>query len=133
MPMIVLQLISLITPQPPLFIPGIFFGGGDSPKLTTPQTAAKWCALSLFFSRNSGLQIYHENFLLMDNKHGKLFIIKQSIGCKFMLKRRQNTFGGRALRGPAGGWGSLCAPPDPASPNMAPMSSRRGQSGGKKT
>ena len=45
----------------------------------------------------------------MDNKHRKLFAIKQSKGCKFMPKMHQNTFGGRAPPGPAGQ--SLCAPP----------------------
>ena len=41
----------------------------------------------------------------MDNKHGKLFVIKQSKGCKFMPKMRQNrpTFSGRAMPGPTGG------------------------------
>ena len=38
----------------------------------------------------------------MDNKHGKLFAIKQSKGCKFMSKMHQNAFGGRALPVPAG-------------------------------
>jgi len=36
----------------PVFIPGIFFWGGDKfpPKnFTIPQTAAKLCALNLFF------------------------------------------------------------------------------------
>ena len=28
--------------------------------------------------------MYHGNILLMDNKHRKLFVIKQSKGCKFM-------------------------------------------------
>jgi len=47
-------------------------------------------------------EIHHGNFLLMDNKHNKLFIIKQSKWCKFMLKIHQNIFGGRALPRPAG-------------------------------
>ena len=38
----------------------------------------------------------------MDDKHKKLFVIKQSKGCNFMLKMHQNTFGGRAPPGPAG-------------------------------
>jgi len=46
----------------------------------------------------------------MDNKHRKLFVIEQSKGCKFMPKTHQNTFGGRAPPGPAGG--TKCAPPD---------------------
>jgi len=32
----------------------------------------------------------------------KLFVIKQSKGCKFMAKMRQNTLGGRTPPGPAG-------------------------------
>jgi len=54
-----------------LFIPGIFFfGGGDFPaqKNLLPSTATRLCALNLF-GRDSGLQIYHGNFLLMDNTH----------------------------------------------------------------
>jgi len=30
----------------------------------------------------------------MDNKHRKLFVVKQSKGCKFMPYMHQNTFGG---------------------------------------
>ena len=56
-------------------------------KLTIPpSTAAKLCALNLFFGRNSELQIHHGNFLLMDNKHRKLVVMKQSKGCKFTTK-----------------------------------------------
>ena len=36
----------------------------------------------------------------MDNEHRKLFVIKQSKGCKFMPKMCRNTFGGRTLRSP---------------------------------
>ena len=39
----------------------------------------------------------------MDNEHRKLFVIKQSKGCKFMSKMHQNTLGGGALPGPGGG------------------------------
>ena len=39
----------------------------------------------------------------MDNKHRKLFVIKQSKGCKFMPKMHQNAFGGQAPPGPAKG------------------------------
>jgi len=48
------------------------------------------CALNLFFDRDKELQIYHGNFLLMDNKHRKLFVIKQTKGRKFMPKMHQN-------------------------------------------
>jgi len=47
----------------------------------------------------------------MDNKHGKLFVIKQSKGCIFMHKMYQNTFGGWAPPGTAGG---ECALPRPS-------------------
>jgi len=67
-----------------------------------PETAAKLCGLNLFFGRDSELQIYHGNLLLMDNKHRKLFVIKQSKGCNFMPQIYQNTFTGRT-RSPAGG------------------------------
>ena len=66
----------------------LFKGGGIPPakKLTIfPQTAAKLCALS-FFRPDSKLQIHHGNFLLMDNKHTKLFVIKQSERCTLMPK-----------------------------------------------
>jgi len=44
--------------------------------LSPTQTVAKLCALNRFFSATE-LQIYHGNFLLMDNKHRKLFVVKQ--------------------------------------------------------
>jgi len=50
-------------------IPGILF----------EEEVAKLC-----FSTGNELQICHGNFLLMDNKHGKLFVIQQSEGYKFM-------------------------------------------------
>jgi len=40
----------------------------------------------------------------VDNKREKLFVIKQSKGCKFMRKMHQNTFGGRAPHRPAGAY-----------------------------
>ena len=82
-----------------MFIPGVFFWGGNPPKKETynsPQTAAKLCALNLFFGQDNELQIYRGNFLLMNNKHGKLFVIKQSQGCKLMPKMHRNAFGDRA-------------------------------------
>ena len=64
---------------------------GSPPKKTYnshPQTAAKLHALSLFFGRDIELyvQIHQGNFLLMDNKHGKLFVIKQSKGAYLCIK-----------------------------------------------
>ena len=46
----------------------------------------------------------------MDNKHRKLFVIKQSNGCKFMPKMHRNTFGSRTPPGPAGEL--MRSPPD---------------------
>jgi len=58
-----------------------FCGGGWKflpRKLTIPpSTAAKLCALNLFFGRDNELQVYHGNFLLMDNKHMKVIVNKQ--------------------------------------------------------
>ena len=82
----------------PVFILGIFFGGEAIPppqNFQSPQTAAKLCALNLYFCSDSELQIYYGNFLLMDNKRRKLFVIKQSKWCRFMPKMHQNMFGGR--------------------------------------
>jgi len=45
---------------------------------------------------NYSEQIYHENFVLIDNKYRKLFIIKHSKGCRFMPKMHQHIFGDRA-------------------------------------
>ena len=42
-----------------------------------PPNAAKLYALNLFLGRDNELEIYHGNFLLMYNKHRKLFVIKQ--------------------------------------------------------
>ena len=69
-----------------------FFGGRGNPskKLTSPQKGSELCAV--FFGRESELQICHRSFLLIDNKHRKLFTIKQSNGCKFMSKMHRNTF-----------------------------------------
>ena len=63
--------------------------------LNPPQTVARLCALSLFFGWDNELQ---KNFLSIYNKQTdeqKLFVTKQSKGCKFMSKMHQNTFGGR--------------------------------------
>jgi len=85
-----------------------FLGGGENPppskKLTIPpQTAAKLCALNIFFRLGQRITNISQNFLLMENKHRKLFVTKQSKGCKFMPKMHQNTFGSRAPPEPAGG------------------------------
>jgi len=86
--------------SPPASIPGIFFLGGTGftppPKKTysSPKRLPN-CALNIFFGRDNELQIYHGIFLLIiDNKHRKLIVIKQSKRCKFMPKMHQNTIGG---------------------------------------
>jgi len=54
--------------------------GGFSPPQkknlqSTPLNGCqKLCALNLFFGRVKELQVYRENFLLMHNKHRKLFV-----------------------------------------------------------
>jgi len=61
-----------------VFIPGIF--GGFPPVVGFPRTAAKWRALNLesfFLGWENELQIYHGNFLLMDNKRRQLLVVKQ--------------------------------------------------------
>jgi len=68
------------------------------------------CSESFLFGRDNESQIYHGNFLLMDNKHRKLFVIKQSKGCRFMHKMYRNTSGGRAPPAPAGR--DYAPPPD---------------------
>ena len=70
--------------------------------------------LLIFFGRGSELQMHQGNILWLNNKHMKLFVIKQSKGCKFTPRIHQNTFGGHAPPRAAGG----CAPhPKPHSRN----------------
>jgi len=70
--------------------------GEIPPKLTIPpKAAAKLCAL------NPELKTYHGNLLLRDIKRIKLFVIKQSEGCKSTPKMHQNAFVGRAPPGHA--------------------------------
>ena len=57
-----------------VIIPGIFLGGLTIP----PKNGCQIVCCNCFFGRDSELQIYHGDFLLMDNKHRKLFVIKQS-------------------------------------------------------
>jgi len=94
-----------------LFIPGIFGAVPPQKKLTIPPNGCRIvCSESFLFGRDNESQIYHGNFLLMDNKHWKLFVIKQSKGCRFMHKMYRNTSGGRAPPAPAG---RAYAPPRP--------------------
>ena len=68
-----------------------------------PPNACQIVYSESFFGRDNELHIFHGNYLLMDNKHRKLFVITQSEGRKFMPKMHQNTLGGRAPPRPAGG------------------------------
>ena len=91
------------------------FGGGGIPPhekvRIPPARAAKLRALNLFWPSNE-LQIYHRDILSVDNKHRKLFVIKQSRGCKLMPKMRLITFGGWVPPGPSGeAYASFMPPP----------------------
>ena len=74
----------------PVFIPGIFRGEDGIPppqKNTIPPSGCQIvCSKSLSFGLGNELQIDHGNILLMDKKHRKLFLTKQSEGCKFVPK-----------------------------------------------
>ena len=98
-----------------VFILGIFLGWGISPPQKKnsqfPPNGCQIVCSKSFLGRDNELQVYHGDFLLMDNKHRKLFVIKRSKGCKFMSKMHQNTFGGRAPPGPAGGAYALSQTP----------------------
>ena len=54
-------------------------------KLKSPQRLPN-SVLWISFGRGNELQIHHENFLLMNRKHRKLFVDKKSKRCKFMPK-----------------------------------------------
>jgi len=89
-----------------------FGGGGDSPPpknytIYFPIGCQIVCC-KFFFGRGIELQTYHGN-VLMDNKHRKLFVNKQSKGCKFTPKCTKYVWrpGSDRTR-----WGSLCALPD---------------------
>ena len=66
-----------------LFQLASFFGKGEPPPprktYNSPNGWQLVCCESIF-RPGTELQIYHENILLMDNKHGKLFVIKQPEG-----------------------------------------------------
>jgi len=105
-----------------------------------PPNACQIVYSESFFGRDNELHIFHGNYLLMDNKHRKLFVITQSEGRKFMPKMHQNTLGGRAPPRPAGGIAAcavlqgnsppknLCAPPGTL-PAMASTSFGWGKGG----
>ena len=57
------------------------------------------CVLCIFFSRDNELQTYHGNFLLMDNKHRKLFVIKQSRPLWAASRHKANTSHGQPVYG----------------------------------
>ena len=73
------------------------------------QSLINWSECSeSFFGRGNELRTCRGNILLMDNKHRKLYVIKQWKGCKFISEMHQNTFGGRAPPWPA--WGANALP-----------------------
>jgi len=55
-----------------------------------------------FFGRDNELQIYRGNWLLMDIKHQKLFVIKRSQGCKLMPKCTQMRLAAGLCQDPLG-------------------------------
>ena len=63
-----------------------------------------------FFGRDSELQMYRGNFLLMSNIYRKLFVIKQSKGC--ICARNVPMYGWRSGSAPTR-WESLCAAQTP--------------------
>jgi len=81
------------------------FGGRGTPPVKTynaPKRLPNCVLLNLFFGRDNEIQIYHGNFLLMENKHMKLFVTKRSTGA-YLSKMHQNTFGparGASMRSP---------------------------------
>jgi len=84
-----------------LFIPAVFFDGGGAippPKKKTYKSPRRLpnSVLKVFFQAGIEITNVSRKLFLMDNKHEKLFVTKQSKGCKFMPKMHQNTFGGRA-------------------------------------
>jgi len=75
------------------------FGEGFPPQnlqFAPPNSCKTVCSVSFFRSRQRITNMHHGNFPSVDNKHRKLFVIKQSKGCEFMPKMHRNTFGGRA-------------------------------------
>ena len=94
----------------PLFIPGIFLGGG-SPNLQPPPNCCH-IVFSNFFSAGTTdyKLIYHGKFLSMDNKHRKLFALSgNQMGKNSCLKCAKYVW----LQGSARACGEIvCAPPD---------------------
>ena len=84
---------------PSVYSRHLFWGRGNSPH---PKRLAN-CAINFFSVGTTSYQYIAETFFLTNYKHRKLFVIKQSKGCKFMPEMHQNTFGGRTPPGPAGG------------------------------
>ena len=87
---------------------------GESPpkELTVPQNGCQIVCFKSFFRSCNELQTYHGNFLLMDNKHRKLFVITQSKGLQICAwdapKYVWRPGSARTLCGSL----CFCAPPD---------------------
>jgi len=63
------------------------FGAISPPaKVKIPPQRLPNSVLWISFGRGNELQIYHENFLLMNHKHRKLFVDEKSKRCIFMPK-----------------------------------------------
>jgi len=83
----------------------LFLGGFPSTQKITipvisPQMAAKLCALNLFFGLGNELQMYHGNILSMDNKHSKLFVVKQPNYADLCLKCNKIRLAAGLMRSP---------------------------------
>ena len=69
--------------------------------LPTPNGSQIVCPES-FFGQDNELQIYSGNFILMDSKHRKLFVIKRSEECKCMPKFTRIRLAAELRPGPLG-------------------------------
>ena len=110
------QSLPVISATYAVFLTGTFFWRKGNPppskKLKIPPNGCQTvCSNSFFFGRDNELRTYRGNLDLMHSKHGKLFVVKQSQGCKFMPKMHKNTFSGRAPPWPDGGAYALLQTP----------------------
>ena len=77
-------------------------------KLTIPPNGCQIVCSKSFFSTTNYRYISHGNFLLVDNKHKKLFVIKQSNGANLCLKWTRIRWGSGRTR-----WGAYALPQIP--------------------